>query len=59
MQDIITWIVVLAAILMMGYKAVQSLKAFKKTTSDSSCSGCGGGCTGCPVAPANRKIAGG
>jgi len=55
MQDILTWIVVLVAFSIMVYKALQSLKSFKK--SDSSCNGCGSSCGGCPVAPANRKVA--
>ncbi len=55
MQEIITWILVLVAFSIMGYKAIQSLKSFKKVTS--SCNGCGGGCCGCPVAPGNRKVA--
>jgi len=53
MQEILTWIVVIVAVMILAYKTTQSLRSFKKT--DNSCTGCGGGCCGCPVAPANRK----
>jgi hypothetical protein len=55
MQEILTWIIVFAAVTILAWKTTQSLKSFKKTDD---CNGCGGGCCGCPVSPANRKSAG-
>jgi len=53
MQEILTWIVVLGAFVLLSLKAIKSLKSFKKSNT---CDGCGSTCTGCPVAPQNRKI---
>jgi len=53
MQEIITWIVVLGAVILLSVKALKSLKSFSKSDS---CNGCGSSCGGCPVAPENRKI---
>jgi len=53
MQEILTWIVVIGAVVFFVIKASKSLKSFKKSDS---CNGCGSSCEGCPVAPGNRKI---
>jgi hypothetical protein len=53
MQEILTWIVILVALSIVAYKAVESLKSFKKT--DTSCTGCGCACSGCPVSPSKRS----
>jgi hypothetical protein len=52
MQEIITSVVVLVALIIMIYKGNQALKSFKKSDS---CNGCGCSCNGCPVAPVNRQ----
>jgi len=52
MQEILTWIAVLGAVIFFVIKALKSLKSFKKPNS---CDGCGSSCEGCPVAPGNRK----
>ncbi len=53
MQEILTWIVVTGAVILLLIKASKSLKSFKKPDS---CDGCGSSCGDCPVAPGNRKI---
>jgi len=52
MQEILTWIVVIGAVIFFVIKTSKSLKSFKKSDS---CKGCGSSCEGCPVAPGNRK----
>ncbi len=53
MQEIITWIVVLGAVILLAVKTLKSLKSFSKSDS---CNGCGSSCSGCSIAPENRKI---
>jgi hypothetical protein len=48
MQEIITWIVISGAVIVMTFNLIKSLKAFKK---EDNCNGCGKSCEGCPVAP--------
>lgn len=52
MQEILTWIVVIGAVILLVIKAYKSMKLFKKSDS---CEGCGSSCEGCPVALGNRK----
>ena len=54
MQEIVTWIIIIGAIILLLIKALKSLKSFDK--SDTCTTGCGSSCGGCPVAPENRKI---
>ncbi|HEY3390076.1 MAG TPA: FeoB-associated Cys-rich membrane protein [Prolixibacteraceae bacterium] len=53
MQEILTFVVVLVAVILLSVKAFNSLKSFKKSDS---CNGCGSSCGGCSIAPQNRKI---
>ena len=48
MQEIIVYMLVLAAAILVGYKAYQS---FRKISKPDPCGGCGKSCEGCPVAP--------
>jgi len=48
MQEIIVYILVLVAVLIVGYKAYQSIRSIVKPDP---CGGCGKSCAGCPVAP--------
>lgn len=52
MQEIITWLVILIAVVVLGIKTFKSAKTFKKRDS---CNGCGSSCDGCPIAPGNKK----
>jgi hypothetical protein len=53
MQEILTWIIVLGAAILLVIKVSKSLKLFNKPDI---CSGCDNSCEGCPVAPGNRKV---
>ncbi|MCX6236788.1 MAG: FeoB-associated Cys-rich membrane protein [Bacteroidia bacterium] len=55
MQEILTWIVVIGAVILLVIKASKSMKSFKKSDS---CEGCGSSCEGCPIAPGNKKTKG-
>jgi hypothetical protein len=48
MQALIVYSLVLAAALLVGYKAY---KAIRSITNPNPCGGCGKSCGGCPVAP--------
>jgi hypothetical protein len=51
MQEVITWIVIAGAVIVMTFNFIKSLKAFKK---EDNCNGCGKSCEGCPVAPGEK-----
>ena len=53
MQEIVTWIIILGAVILLLIKALKSLKSFDKSDT---CNGCGSSCSGCAIAPGNRKI---
>ncbi len=53
MQEIVTWIIIFGAVILLLIKALKSLKSFDKSDT---CNGCGSSCSGCAVAPGNRKI---
>jgi hypothetical protein len=55
MQEILTWIVVIGAVILLVVKTCNSMQSFKKPDK---CNGCGSSCEGCTVAPKNRKISG-
>ncbi len=48
MQDIIVYILILAAAVLVAYKA---WKAIRRIDNPNPCGGCGKSCEGCPVAP--------
>jgi hypothetical protein len=48
MQEIIVYMLVLAAAILVGYKAYQAIRKISKSDP---CDGCGKSCEGCPVAP--------
>lgn len=48
MQEIIVYVLVLAAAVLVGYKAYQ---AIRDIIHPNPCGGCGKSCAGCPVAP--------
>ena len=54
LQEVLTWIVISGAVIVMSFNFIKSLKAFKKADD---CNGCGKSCQGCPVAP-SAKIKG-
>ena len=54
LQEVITWIVIAGAVIVMTFNFIKSLKAFKKAED---CNGCRKSCEGCPVAP-SAKIKG-
>ena len=51
MQEIITWIVIIGAVIVMTINFIKSLKSFRKADN---CNGCGNSCEGCPVAPRSK-----
>jgi hypothetical protein len=51
MQEIIVYILILAAAILVGYKAY---KAIRNITNPNPCGGCGKSCEGCPVAPRKK-----
>lgn len=46
MQEIITWIVILTAIVFLAFNVLRTLKLFKRRDP---CKGCGNTCENCPV----------
>ena len=48
MQEIIVFILILAAAILVGYKA---WKTIRDILNPDPCGGCGKSCDGCPVAP--------
>lgn len=52
MQEIIVFIVVVAAAILVGYKAFKSIRTI---THPDPCGGCGKSCEGCPVQPGKIK----
>jgi hypothetical protein len=48
MQEVIVFILILAAAVLAGYKA---WKAIRDILNPNPCGGCGKSCDGCPVAP--------
>jgi hypothetical protein len=52
MQNIIVFVVILAAAILVGYNA---WKAIRGILNPNPCGGCGKSCKGCPIQPGNIK----
>lgn len=52
MQEILVYILVLVAAIIVGIKA---WKAIREITNPNPCGGCGKSCEGCPVAPRKER----
>jgi hypothetical protein len=51
MQEIIAYILIMAAAILVGIKAYQ---AIRNIMNPNPCGGCGKSCEGCPVAPGKK-----
>jgi hypothetical protein len=52
MQDIIVYIVIAAAVVIVGYRAYLEIRNISRPDP---CGGCGKSCEGCPVQPGKAK----
>ena len=48
MQEIIVYLLILTATILVGFKAYKTIRGI---TNPNPCGGCGKSCEGCPVAP--------
>jgi hypothetical protein len=52
MQEIIVYIVILAAVIIVGFRAYKEIRDINKPDP---CGGCGKSCEGCPIQPGKMK----
>jgi hypothetical protein len=52
MQEIITWIIIIVALVLLILNLIKAIKMFRKPDP---CRGCGNTCSGCPIYMGSKK----